>query len=756
MKKSTQLEGKTKEKARTAHFRDDVTDESKTAYARLTSPTHKSNSNTTTNNDKDTTMNKKQKTSNPKKSTYKSIAMANKNNNTTQFASAPARNNSRIKNSRKASLARHKGKGSRNGSAKEITFTHKTRFDVNFTLTASTIDGRNDELQKGMDEILRTIHEADKKAKLLPWKASNQAFHPAIESSNETTASFVDIYLSRTWLGNLDKKHRAYFQIHIGHDEEYGDTILPEFEDFNSHSDRNFQHSMIQAEDTVFIGWFLYSTINIDIGGLSDAIFDTLGFEVGLRWMDIRMSNKGGKSKAKPVKAIHVEVEKASNRKITEVLMKHYGRSFETNDDFPLGIRLRFCKNVDSAAYPKERTKLIRLRSRQAQLLEETRKATSCGILDLDATLTPNDNMGESGKSKSTPVTIRKAIMDIDSKIVKNTPLFRSVDISYNSEDFVFAYHQSMAGEAKAMVDYLYPYLVHFYTKNSLKRAFDSTHIKEMTAFKYNISKDRVEDTIAEEAYSIMEKDNITGAIQFAAFDLSAMSLEDEDTGERPAASILGKIYGDTDSISTQQHGRHKKTNIDPTTDVLAVTEEELMELQRRTLLHTQSKDKQSARKSILHIHNVDTKTMLSQIRKDREEAEKNRRKEQTTDVEESEEADSSEEEEFEEDDMEDRNEDEDNDDDSDTEVTNEEEENDDDRNMEETNEEDEENKSSEDEEEFRDADQMEEVQLDEDEDPTTAYNEHTTSALNQTRISQSSLDSNSNPPPTGERGEGY
>ena len=44
------------------------------------------------------------------------------------------------------------------------------------------------------------------------------------------------------------------------------------------------------------------------------------------------------------------------------------------------------------------------------------------------------------------------------------------------------------------------------------------------------------------------------------------------------------------------------------------------MELQRRTLLHIQTKDKQSARKDILHIQNLNTKRMLAQIRRDREE----------------------------------------------------------------------------------------------------------------------------------------
>jgi hypothetical protein len=437
MKDSSSTGGKTKEKARTAHFRDDITEEGKTAYSRLTSPLLR-NTNTTSNlnnnNNQKHNKNKKQKTSTTKKLSYKATAIANGGSNSSLFATTPALNTTRIKNSRKASLARHKGKGARKGSAQEISFNHKTRFDVNFTLSSNTIDGRTDELQAGIDEILTIFTNTDNNAKLLPWKKSNQAFHPAIESTNQTRASFIDIYLSRTWLGNMEKNHRAYFQLHIGHDEEYGD-ILSEFEDFNSHSDRNVQHSMLQAEDTTFIGWLLYSTINIDVGGLSDAIHETLGLDVGLRWMDIRMSNKGGKGKAKPVKAIHVEVEKTQSRKVTEILMRYYGRKFETATDLPLGIRLRFCKNIDSAAYPKERTKLIRLRARQAQILDETRKSTASGLLDLDVILTPNEGQQLTRDDKT---TMRSAIMAIKSKTIKDTPLFSSVDIAYNSEEYVF------------------------------------------------------------------------------------------------------------------------------------------------------------------------------------------------------------------------------------------------------------------------------------------------------------------------------
>ena len=117
--------------------------------------------------------------------------------------------------------------------------------------------------------------------------------------------------------------------------------------------------------------------------------------------------------------------------------------------------------------------------------MAETYKATNAGILDLEAVLKEKIEVNEETDITTTTITtLCDAIMDIQSKHVKQTPLFRSVDLAYDLEEFVFAYHHSMADEAKEMVDYLYPYLLlHLYDKKSLKKAFDSTHIKEMKSF---------------------------------------------------------------------------------------------------------------------------------------------------------------------------------------------------------------------------------------------------------------------------------
>jgi hypothetical protein len=607
----------TNKKARKATFAENV--EQSDADTNMTNDhtTSKSINKSHQSNNNNTHKQKKQKQNNNNNIIYNNNSnQKDKSKVTAYFVSGPARSTERVKNSRASQLKNSTGRKARKGASTEITFNFKHRYDVNITLHATTLDARLIELQRNIDELMAIIIDEDKNAKLLPWKASKQDRHPAITSSDETTGSFADIYLSRSWLGNLESKHKLYMKLYIGHDKSYYDHILPALEDWNSHTDRNMKYCMLQAEETTFIGWFLYSTLSIDAGALADAIYDEYNIEVGLRWMDIRMSTIGKKqsNKSKPVKAIHVETEKSKSRSIMEILMKCYGRNFDTTRNFPNGIRLRFCKNLDNATYKMEKTKLINLRSRQKQLLAETNRTTSAGILDLDVILKEETTINEETSVTTTTTTnLREAIMTIQSKYVPNTPLFRSVDLAYDSEEYVFAYHQSMADEAKAMVDYLYPYLEHLYDKKALKKAFDSVYIKEMTSFKYNLITDQVEDTIAESSYDMMKNDKITGNQNFMEFDLSALSLEEEST--RPQASILGKMYSGQDSISTQHHAGRIRAPQNTTEDILEITPDELKELQHAMLLHTQTKNKTSERKNVLHIANLDTNTILKQIR---------------------------------------------------------------------------------------------------------------------------------------------
>ena len=186
-----------KQRVRKAAFAEnpEITDGGKTKTSTMTNPyTAKTPNNIHNNN---THKQKKQKQNNASTTKTKvTNNMKDKSKVTSYFAAGPARSNKRVKNSRAVQVKNSKGRPTRKGSSAEITFNHKFRYDVNITLHATTLESRLTELQTNIDELMAIITTEDKKAKLLPWKVANQHRHPAIASSDDTTGSFADIYLS--------------------------------------------------------------------------------------------------------------------------------------------------------------------------------------------------------------------------------------------------------------------------------------------------------------------------------------------------------------------------------------------------------------------------------------------------------------------------------------------------------------------------------------------------------------------------------
>jgi hypothetical protein len=243
-------------RVRKATFADTPTTmENSTTSAIMTNP-YSINSTNNNNHSSNTPKQKKHK-QNSNNSTTNSNTKKNKDRNkvTSYFASTPARVGERVKNSRAAQLASRKGLPTRKGSSQEVRFNHKNRFDVNITLYETNLEARLIELQKNIDELMAIIIQEDKNAKLLPWKAAKQERYPAITNSEDTSGSFVDIYLSRSWLGHMETKHRLYLKLHIGHDKSYNSHILPALDDWNSHADRasNQQAIFPMASDYAFV-----------------------------------------------------------------------------------------------------------------------------------------------------------------------------------------------------------------------------------------------------------------------------------------------------------------------------------------------------------------------------------------------------------------------------------------------------------------------------------------------------------------------
>jgi hypothetical protein len=56
--------------------------------------------------------------------------------------------------------------------------------------------------------------------------------------------------------------------------------------------DHGLFYKMLQVEDSLEIGWLLYSTKEMDAGALVDQIEDIIGVKVGLRWKIINVGSE--------------------------------------------------------------------------------------------------------------------------------------------------------------------------------------------------------------------------------------------------------------------------------------------------------------------------------------------------------------------------------------------------------------------------------------------------------------------------------
>jgi hypothetical protein len=68
-------------------------------------------------------------------------------------------------------------------------------------------------------------------------------------------------------------------------------------------------YKMLQVEDSLEIGCFLYSTKEMDTGALVDEIEDLMGLQVGLRWKIIDVGMKGKLPESQRIRALlNIEV----------------------------------------------------------------------------------------------------------------------------------------------------------------------------------------------------------------------------------------------------------------------------------------------------------------------------------------------------------------------------------------------------------------------------------------------------------------
>ena len=297
-----------------------------------------------------------------------------------------------------------------------------------------------------LQELLSKLKSYDNKSSFAPWQEQNQT--PRIYSPTDmpTRPSELEIFFPRirymksgiTWYSGLRLVHSIPFQ-------ELRKDMLPWLKD----EGHGIFTRTLQAENIVDVGWFVYSTWEMEAAALADAISSHIKIEVGLRWKMVSLGSRERIPPEQQVRALHIEVS-VENRLIAQkALLAVYGR--KNIGQYPNGIRLRFPLPIGAAYNLSTKAKLEKLRSRQQLWCQTYKKGQSWEITQLDCHLTKD-------------LTLRQALTQILSTTDKRFPLFHSVDRSTGRMGgTIFQFLPELESEARLMLSNLLPYLHHHY-----------------------------------------------------------------------------------------------------------------------------------------------------------------------------------------------------------------------------------------------------------------------------------------------------
>ena len=389
-----------------------------------------------------------------------------------------------------------------------------------------------------MQEFIQELRKVDNTAALLPWKDSESKAKRIINPNDmPTTASKLRKYLKKFYVGKPNQELTIYPGIYIGHNQSFN-KLREELQDWLDSGNHAMFYMMLQAEDSVEIGWLLYTTREMDAGAMADEIADLVGIKVGLRWRVIDIGVKGKIPDSQKVNALTVEVETKFRWDAQQKLTNYFGRARKDICEYPNGVRIRFVKNKKDALNAIEKGKLDRLRARQQLFLSKIQSHETWSILQLDYS------------SAAGVPTLRQMIMGLTVG-EDDTPLFHSVDLDWKGVGYVFQFSPELRIQAECTIHTLLPLLQHHFPNSGIETNFTQETILRCQNMKYDEETGAVIDPEVEDSMKMIEDEALSG------FTLDLSLLHQTDTATRPVNNNTG-FPTDTDSVSTL--GRPKTT----------------------------------------------------------------------------------------------------------------------------------------------------------------------------------------------------
>jgi len=245
---------------------------------------------------------------------------------------------------------------------------------------------------EALTNFLSQLQVYDRTIQLLPWKViDHNGDNPAIEISCIPQV-FFDLHMYVPWLANLTASWTTRAQL--------GCMQHPFLFLSSSVSPAQLVHKMgpwLQttkqgmwprqlplAEETICLGWLLYSAPEYNLSALSQQIKKDTGGDVALCFRTIQDSLPVHAIRNKPhIKAIHLDVAQGVSAQLVKRIEGTYSSTTRT---FPLGIKMQLVPELQATANPVGFDKAINLQARQKRFLAYT-KTYMIGGEDMDTIL---------------------------------------------------------------------------------------------------------------------------------------------------------------------------------------------------------------------------------------------------------------------------------------------------------------------------------------------------------------------------------
>jgi len=286
---------------------------------------------------------------------------------------------------------------------------------------------------EAISTLLLQLHAINNSIKLCPWRCQDKTTHPTIDLATIDTTFFdLHVYAPRLasqqegWRPSLASGRTRYPYLLLESEVKPSSLVTQLSPWLRETKQGMWIRQLPHAEQTICLGWLLFSAPEYNTNDIQQAIKDMSGEDVALRYRTIQKGTKGLMANDKTtVKAIHIEVDITLSAEQRQRITSMYSSSVQM---FPLDIKMRLVPELPAVATTDAQARGLKLMDRQARFLN--RSATSKLSLATHSNLTMAQMMNLLRSTSRTYPSVNQTV----------TPLFHAVSPMIRSKGCIIIY----------------------------------------------------------------------------------------------------------------------------------------------------------------------------------------------------------------------------------------------------------------------------------------------------------------------------